>query len=401
MSAALERLSVLVAERFGLRPAARGQDGAIGTVAETRRQALGLASIEAYAAHAAIHPEELWTLASLLSNGWTWFFRDRDQLVELADRLASKRTPEPPLIWIAGCSTGEEAYGLAILCAERGLVVRITATDLDRDRLDVAARGIYGEVALRALSRGERERWFVPMDEGTWRVRDELRRWVLVRRHNLMDEPPALARFDAVVCRNVLIHATDEGAARIAKGLTRALAPGGELVLGASDLLPIKIRTPSPPLPPERRAAQTRPPEPVDATALITMGNLFVEAHAFERAEAAYRRAEALDPCSAELHLAWGVLHRKRCAFEHAASSLRRAVFLDESMWPAWALLAGSLARLGAHAESAAAIEQARRARRDRPELRWRSHLDRLLPLEEVRPYIDDFQRAEIDRQGG
>jgi hypothetical protein len=76
---------------------------------------------------------------------------------------------------------------------------------------------------------------------------------------------------------------------------------------------------------------------------------------------------------------------------ELAASALRRAVFLDESLWPAWALLAGSLARLGAHAESAAALEQARRARRERPALRWRSRLDRLLPLEEL----------ELAEQGG
>ena len=387
----LERLSTLIARGFGLRPAARGSGSALEPIAEERRLALGL-TLEEYAARAAADAEELWTLASRLSNGWTWFFRDREQLDDLADRLAARRSTEPLSLWVAGCSTGDEAYSLAMLCAERSADVRIVATDLDRARLEIAVRGSYDEHSLRAVPEAARARWLEPMAGGSWRVREELRRRVVVRRHNLMDMPPALGRFDAVVCRNVLIHATDEGAAQMAAGLERALAPRGELVLGASDLLPIQVRTASRPPPPRSTPpAPARAPELVDAAALITLGSLFVEAHELERAEAAYRRAERLEPCSPELHLAWGVLHRKRGAMELAASALRRAVFLDESLWPAWALLAGSLARLGAHAESAAALEQARRARRERPALRWRSRLDRLLPLEEL----------ELAEQGG
>lgn len=403
LSRALERLSGLIASRFGLRPAARGHGSAIGPAAEQRRRELGLGTLEAYAARAAADPEELWALAALLSNGWTWFFRDREQLIELIHLLSARRSAEPAAIWVAGCSTGEEAYGIAMLARECGLDVRIDATDLDRARLEIAARGVYGEATLRAVTRAERDLWLEPVAPGAWRVREDLRRVVRVRRHNLMDAPPALARFDAVVCRNVLIHATDEGAAQMAKGLTRSLARGGELVLGASDLLPIGDPLPSrgdaapprgataAPLPTSSRPpapiarGPSRPVEVVDATALITMGNLFVEARAFDRAEAAYRRAEALDPCSAELHVAWGVLHRKRGQPEEAVAALRRAVFLDETMWPAWALLAGSLARLGAEAQSAGALAEAQRARRDRPELRWRSRLDRLLPLEDLR----------------
>ena len=383
----LEHLSALIAQRFGLRPAARGHSGALDPIAEERRRALGL-TLEEYAALAAADPEELWALASRLSNGWTWFFRDRAQLVELALRLATKPGREPLSIWVAGASTGEEAYGLAMLCAERALDVRIVATDLDRARLAAGARGVYDEHAVRAVSDVERARWLEPLGPGSWRVREELRRVVSFRAHNLMDTPPALARFDAVVCRNVLIHATDGGAAQMARGLTQSLAPGGELVLGASDLLQVPPpRASSRPAPPIPRRPASPPLEPVDAIALITMGNVFVEAHAFDRAESAYRRAETLEPCSAELHLAWGVLHRKRGDLERAVSALRRAVFLDETLWPAWSLLAGTLARLGADLESAAAAEQARRARRERPAPAWRSRTDRLL-LEQLAPEI-------------
>ncbi len=392
---ALDRLAAIVATRFGLRPAARGHGSALASIAEERMRALGLPTIDAYAARVASDDEEQWALAARISNGWTWFFRDRDQLAQLAQRLAA-RGATAPLIWVAGCSTGDEAYALAMLSAERGLDARIIATDLDHARLDVASRGIYGEASLRSMHASERERWLEPVGDGSWRVREALRRRVIVRRHNLMDAPPLLGRFDAVVCRNVLIHATDAGAGAMWARLTQALAPGGELVLGASDLIPVRLRAASepPPAPIREIDVSGRPPESVDATALISVGNLFVEAHAFDRAEAAYRRAEALEPCSAELQLALGVLHRKRGDLDRAASALRRAVFLDETMWPAWTLLGGTLARLGAHVESAAAFEQAERARRERPDASWRSRLERLLPREELR-------RAETARGGG
>src|SRR5690606_17325054 len=138
-------------------------------LAEERRRALGL-TLEEYVAHAAIDAEELWALAARLSNGWTWFFRDRAQLEALVVRLAAKPRGEPLSIWAAGASTGEVAYGLAVLCAERGLEVRIVATDLVRARLEAAPRGVYDAHAVRAVSGAERARWLEPHGPGSWRV---------------------------------------------------------------------------------------------------------------------------------------------------------------------------------------------------------------------------------------
>lgn len=391
MSDALERIRERIARQFGLRTTMRTDGGALAPTVDARLRMTEL-TLEEYARRLELDIGEQWALASALSNGWTWLFRDRDQLAALVDRLAAKASVEPLSIWVAGCSTGEEAYGVAILCAERGLDVRITATDLARARIETAARGIYDESTLRAIPREERARWLEPLAPGSWRMRDALRRVVELRVHNLMDAPPALGRFDAVVCRNVLIHATEDGALRMVRGLTQALVAGGELVLGASDLFQIPLApAPSEPRRPLERAHRSpavATAERVDAVALVTMGNLCVDAHAFDRAEAAYRRAEMLDPCSAELHLAWGVFHRKRGDIERAAAALRRAAFLDETLWPAWALLAGTLARLGADRESAVALQQARRARHDRPALEWRSHTGRLL-LEQLASSFD------------
>src|SRR5690606_19873224 len=101
-----DRLSHLLARLFGLRPAARGSGSALEPIVEERRRALGL-GLEEYAARAAADPEELWTLASRVSNGWTWFFRDRDQLEQLAARLEARRSTGPLSVWVAGSSTGD------------------------------------------------------------------------------------------------------------------------------------------------------------------------------------------------------------------------------------------------------------------------------------------------------
>lgn len=403
----LERIGAMISRRFGLLPGPCGEAGALATVVDERRLPRGLTR-EDYAAFVLADTDEQWELAAAMSNGWTWFFRERRQLETLVTRLASMEKREEALqVWVAGCSTGEEAYGLAMLCAERGLKVRITASDLSRSRLEAASRAIYDEHTVRSVSPEERARWLEPVPPHAFRVREELRHLVELRLHNLMDAPPAHRRFDAVVCRNVLIHATQEGALQMVRGLSQALAPGGELVLGPSDLMQVPAARassrPPPTLgpPPSLARAST---ERVDAVALVTLGNLCVEAHAFDQAETAYRRAEDLDPCSPELHLAWGVLHRKRGDLERAAASLRRAVFLDETLWPAWALLAGALARLGARSESLRAAEQARLARLERPWPAWRSHTGRLL-LEQLDSELEatDGIRAprESERSAG
>lgn len=392
---ALERIAASIADRFGLANT-HGAARRLGAHAELRRRALDLAAVDTYAARVLRSDEELWQLACAVSNGWTWFLRDEEQLVGLADRLAARRTSGPTWLWVAGCSSGEEAYGLAMLCMERGLDVRIAATDIDEGRLEAARRGVYGAWSVRNISSAMRDRWLEPVAPDAWRVREVVRSVVQIRRHNLMDTPPWTARFDAVSCRNVLIYCTQPAVAQILSNLSGALAPGGELVLGASDALPAQLVPPAPrrnsTLPPMAPRAGLEPPartiphalEPPSSSAdelapLLTTGHLLVGACAFDRAEQVYRRASELDPCSAELHLAWGMLHRKRGDWERAVSSLRQTIFLDPGVWQAWALLAGCLARLGRLTESQRALHQARAARRARPATPWRSLMDGLL----------------------
>ena len=117
-----------------------------------------------------------------------------------------------------------------------------------------------------------------------------------------------------------------------------------------------------------------------EVSALLAEGHACVRAHDFDAAERLYGRAAELDPCSFELHLSLGVLYRKRGDWERASSALRRSIFLEPGVWHAWALLSGCLARLGLSIESRRALEEALRLHRSRPEVAWRSSLERLLP---------------------
>jgi chemotaxis protein methyltransferase CheR len=391
----LDRLASRIEQRFGLDLSPSRRERELVPRLEQRAMELGVGH-DAYVERALLDDDELWALAERISNGWTWFLRDEAQLCELIERWA-REPSRPRTAWVAGCSTGEEAYGLVMLGLERGIDVRVVGTDLDRGRLETARQGVYGDWSLRNLAPDRRARWFEDVGAGRFRVREVLRNAVALRAHNLMEVPPWMARHDAVLCRNVLIHCAEPAIARIGQHLELALTPGGELVLGASDALPWQAARRSSRIPPPLAPATTTTaptPRADDFAASLTLGHLLVETHSFERAEAAYARAAAVEPDAPELHVALGVLHRKRGQWERAAAALRRAVFLDETLWPAWALLAGCLARLDEMAASAVARERGARARRLRPRIAWRSCMERILPLDAVSSW-------QVDREDG
>jgi chemotaxis protein methyltransferase CheR len=166
----------------------------------------------------------------------TAFWRHPEQLLAVAREAAPR--PGPLRIWSAGCATGEEPYSVAIALLEagrRGAGDTILATDLSARALDAARAATYGDRALRRLPPDVAERWLEP---GTWRrVAPEARALVDFERHNLVrDHAPAIAPFDVVLCRNVLIYFAPETAAAVLQRLAGALAPGGLLVLGPVEL---------------------------------------------------------------------------------------------------------------------------------------------------------------------
>ena len=186
-------------------------------------------------------------LVSLVTVGETYFFRHAEQLeafreLALTPLVQSRQDRSGPSlrVWSAGCSTGEEAYTLAILVAEAlrdplRWDVRVVGTDIDEAALEHARRGTYGRWSFRVP--GEYQaRWFVPTGGGR-RVHTALSALVSFEAHNLADArvplPAALTgSADAIVCRNVTIYMGQETVRGIVDRLFEALAPGGWLLVG-------------------------------------------------------------------------------------------------------------------------------------------------------------------------
>jgi chemotaxis protein methyltransferase CheR len=151
---------------------------------------------------------------SLLNNE-TFFFRDRaafDLLLGPAfARLERARARERKLaIWCAGCSTGQEAYSLAMHFAERksrfaGWTIDIIGTDVSRSAVERARGGVYSQFEVqRGLPVVQMIRWFGELPGSAWRISDELQRSVRFQVHSLVEPPPHPGRFDIILCRNVL-----------------------------------------------------------------------------------------------------------------------------------------------------------------------------------------------------
>ena len=217
----------------------------------------------------------------------TYFFRLRGQFEALAERvlpglLVTRRSTRRLRLWSAGCSTGEEAWSLAILL-ERHLPpdwdATILATDVDGQALEQARRGVYGPHSFRDIQEWVRARWFTRTADG-WEVDDRLRRRVRFEVLNLAtgnypSTANGTAGVDLLVCRNVLMYFTPEARVGAAARLSACLAPGGWLAIAPAELSPgafpdLAVRrfpaailherpdpTLPPPVPPPRRGTRS------------------------------------------------------------------------------------------------------------------------------------------------
>jgi chemotaxis protein methyltransferase CheR len=180
-----------------------------------------------------------------LLNNETYFFRDRtpfDLLAKAAlPKLARRREGSKRLrIWSAGCSTGQEAYSLAMLFAEdpvrwAGWTIDILGTDVSESAVRRARDGIYSQFEVqRGLGVTQMIRWFEESDDG-WRAIEPLRRMVRFQVQNLLEPPPHPGQFDIVLCRNVLLYLNIERRSQIFERIGSAMAPDGWLMLGAGE----------------------------------------------------------------------------------------------------------------------------------------------------------------------
>lgn len=212
---------------------------------QRRMQARDVRDPRAYADLVSVEDAEVDALYADLLIGVTRFFRDPGAINALTElvlpRVLARGGTSPIRAWVAGCSTGEEAYTVAILIAE-GLAAagltrdyRIFATDIDERALEHAKAGAFSEEAIRRMPRSLRERYFVQRG-GQHHVRKEIREHLLFSRHNLIDEPP-FTRLDFISCRNLLIYLKSEVQQQVIQTFASALIDDGVLWLGSSETI--------------------------------------------------------------------------------------------------------------------------------------------------------------------
>ena len=181
----------------------------------------------------------------------TYFFREKRQLRAFNEQIVPEllRSNERLRIWSAGCSTGEEAYTIAMLMAERGLLddgrVQLLATDLSRRVIESARRGLYGSSSFRTMEPEYKQRYFHDAGRGLAQATDGLRAAVQFEQANLIgaDAPRIEAGaggFDAIFCRNVLMYFDEQAVRQTLDLIYSLLKDGGYLLLGhAESLLPL------------------------------------------------------------------------------------------------------------------------------------------------------------------
>ncbi len=211
---------------------------------ERRINLRNLPDLPTYADFFTQNPEETVGLLKDLLISVTNFFRDAKpfQAIEndlLPKILRGKNAEDEIRIWVAGCATGEEAYSLAILCAEKTLGVldapkiQIFATDIDEAAINTAREGFYTINDAADVSPERLRRFFEKQVDG-YRVRREIREMILFANHNFIKDPP-FSRLDLVSCRNVLIYLNNVAQQRTMETFHFALRPESYLFLGSSE----------------------------------------------------------------------------------------------------------------------------------------------------------------------
>ncbi len=206
--------------------------------------AIATGDMDRYLAILRSDANELDQLAKDLLINVTSFFRD----ARVFDLLAQKIVPElvrghssdnPIRVWIAGCSTGEETYSLAMLfleaisAAERNVKLQVFASDVDPDAVATARDGCYPETIEADVSPARLARYFLKEEQG-YRVAADLRAAVVFTVQDVLADPP-FSRIDLVSCRNLLIYLRPEAQAKVISMFHFALREDGILLLGSSE----------------------------------------------------------------------------------------------------------------------------------------------------------------------
>jgi two-component system CheB/CheR fusion protein len=198
---------------------------------------------EDYLRFASETPAELDALFGDMLIGVTSFFRDAEAFESLQQHIALLLGAKPAgswvRVWTTGCSTGEEAYSLAILFREQmeamkqSFKLQVFATDIDSRAIDVARAGVYPASVAADVS-SERLARFFSQDGDSYRINKNIRDTLVFSEHDLIRDPP-FSKLDLISCRNLLIYLGPELQRTLIPLFHYGLNPGGSLFLGSSE----------------------------------------------------------------------------------------------------------------------------------------------------------------------
>ena len=213
---------------------------------ERRMHVHQIENVRQYLRFALANPHELDTLFQELLIGVTSFFRDPQAFEVFVRRglpslVEGKSEGATLRLWVAGCSTGEEAYSLAILIREyltqqkRRLIVQIFASDLDSRAIETARLGLY-PVGIAGDVTPERLHRFFTKEDHSYRVKKEIRDLVVFATHNVLTNAP-FTKLDLLSCRNLLIYLEAKAQQKLLPLFHYTLNPQGILFLGSSETI--------------------------------------------------------------------------------------------------------------------------------------------------------------------
>jgi two-component system CheB/CheR fusion protein len=214
-----------------------------------RMSEIGINDLNAYRSYLSTHEEELGLLGKEFLINVTKFFRDPEAFetlrTEAIPAIVSMHKPDDALkVWVAACSSGEEAYSVGMIFLEHftkhGIAVpnfKIFATDIDSDALEIGSRGIYKESIARDVPANLLQKYFVK--EGShYRVTPELRKHVVFANHDILKDPP-FSHLSLVTCRNMFIYINTALQQKILRKFHFALKLNAYLMLGPSENISI------------------------------------------------------------------------------------------------------------------------------------------------------------------
>ena len=178
--------------------------------------------------------------------GVTRFFRDKTVFEQIENvvvpdlfETAIEKGQSTIRCWVAGCSSGEEAYSLAMLFHEeqrrrnQHIEIKIFATDIDPDAIIAASSGLYSGSVVADLNPERLSQYFIRKDDH-YQISRELRQMIIFAPHNILKDIP-FSKVDLITCRNLLIYFASTTQQKVLHNFTYALKPGGYLVLGSSE----------------------------------------------------------------------------------------------------------------------------------------------------------------------